>query len=155
MPVRFQPSRHPAGEVASVQGYTPASDQTIVKGDIVTYDNAADDLNEHGLATDVEDVLGVALEGAESGTADSPSGEVAVAKATRDTVFMGQVVNSSAVVTDLSSISIGDQYGVVVLDGIHYVDEEDTSNVLVQIVDIDDDIDVVWFKFLESTLQEP
>jgi len=85
----------------------------------------------------------------------------AIAKADRNTAFVAKAWDTGAVTEDLSAVVIGDQYGLIKSGTDFYVDLDDTTNVLVQIVKIDDDNtnsglgSVLWFKVIESALQEP
>jgi hypothetical protein len=58
-------------------------------------------------------------------------------------------------------VNVGDQYGLVKDGNDFYVDLSDVVNVMVQITKVDNDLtqsglgSVLWFKVLESALQEP
>lgn len=160
MPMRFQPAKFGQSEVPNVQEYPGYNDPTFLRGAPVSYDVSNDGLIVHPGTTTVTDILGIALHGITAGVSESPSGLVAVAKA-KNQEFVGQVVaggvSANVVLTDLSGISIGDQYGMIVGTdpaGVWYVDFSDTSNVVLEISRIDDDLDIVWFKFLDSACQE-
>lgn len=152
-PIRMQPSRLPNGDAPNVMNYPPGSTTTFEKGAVVTLSSG--DVVEHGGGTTTTGIRGVSLEGVLDGTPDNPGDEVAVAIADRSQVFMGQAISGTTVQTDLSGITIGDQYGIVASSGDWYVDVADTTNVVLEIVDLDDDIDVVFFKFLEASLDAP
>lgn len=155
MAFRFQPARMPAGDAPNVMNYPPDSAATYEKGAVVTIDGDGE-VDEHGGGATTTGVRGVALEGVTSGSPDNPGDEAAVAVADRNVIFAGQVDNGGSVVTDIAgNITIGDQYGIVDVNGVWHVDLTDTSDVVLEVVDFDDDIDVVFFKFLEASLQAP
>jgi len=59
------------------------------------------------------------------------------------------------VLTDLSSLIIGEQYGIIInTAGEWAVDTSETTSLIVEITRIDDDLDIVWFKILDSVCQE-
>lgn len=154
MSVRIQPSQFPHGEVPWVQGLTPNSSATFLRGCAVAI-NSSGEAIIHPLAAVVDDFYGIALCDVTSGVSDSPSGEVQVARATKDATFLGQVVaggvDVDVVLTDLSGLSVGDKYGMIInTAGEHMVDFSDTTNVVLQITKIDDNLDIVWFQFLEA-----
>lgn len=154
MPIRIQPSQFPHGEVPWVQGMTPNSSLTCIRGNAIKI-NTDGEAIIHPLATTVDDFYGIALCDVTSGVSDSPSGELQVARCTKDATFLGQVVaggvDVDVVLTDLSGIDIGDKYGMIINTATeHMVDFSDTTNVVLQITKVDDNLDLVWFQFLEA-----
>ena len=158
MSFRMQAAQFPQGGYPEGSDRVPASDQTFPGGTPVTWDTGAQDLNEHALATVVTNVLGVSVEGVSAGVAENPSGTVNYIKAGRNQVFVAKLVNGSGVVQvpDLANIDLN--YGLLkVGTGLSMwfgVDESDTTNVHVKVIDIDLERDLVYFKFLESVIQE-
>jgi len=155
MSIRFQPSKFGAtGGFPDTQGYVVDGSLTVLRGAVMRYIPANDDVDEHPGTTTVVDILGVAGCDVASGVSDDPAGTLPVFKA-KDIEFAGSVINAGTILTDLSTISIGDQFGVLKhSDNEWYVDEADVTNVTVQITKIDDDLNLVWFRFLESAIQE-
>ena len=155
MGFKIQPSKVSAGPAApEVFPLTPEAAQTFEKGAPIRI--VSGEAQEHPLVTTVTGLYGFALEGmASAGVSDNPSGDVHVAKANRMTEFVAQCVTSAVLETDLSAVSIGDQYGLLKSGTDFYVDLSDQVNVHVQITKIDDNLNVVWFAVLESVLQEP
>jgi hypothetical protein len=158
MAIRFQPAKFGQSEVANVQSYDPYSTVTAYRGAPVQYDVANDGIIVHPGTTTVIDILGIILHDIVAGVSDDPAGLCVVAKA-KNQEFIGQVVaggvDVDVVLTDLSGISIGDQYGMIInTAGEWFVDFSDTTNVVLEIARIDDDLDIVWFKFLDSACQE-
>jgi len=154
MPIRIQPSQFPHGEVPWVQGLPPNASATFLRGCAVAI-NTSGEAIIHPLSTTVDDFYGIALCDVTAGVSDSPSGEVQVARCTKDATFLGQVVaggvDEDIVLTDLSGLAVGDSYGMIInTAGEHMVDFSDTTNVVLQITKIDDDLDVVWFQFLAA-----
>ena len=126
---------------------------TCNKGRVVT--NTAGAAVLHALGATVTNIYGVTLEGAAAGVTDGPGTLLAIAKANKQTNFVSKCVDTGALTADLSGVTVGDQYGMLTVGGQDYIDLDDTTNVVAQITKIDDDLNVVWFVFLESTLQEP
>ena len=154
MPFYTQPGRTlgSGGDVPNVVNLDAGS-ITCNKGRVVT--NSSGSAVLHGLASTVTGVYGITLEGAAAGVTDGPGTLLAIAVADRNTEFVSKVVSSSAIITDLSSMTVGDQYGMLLVSGQDYIDLDDTSQVITQITKIDDDLNAVWFLFLESALQQP
>ncbi len=163
MTFRMQPSK-----LDGSAGLSPQSGPDIgveaaelfPKGAVLRLDTTTLLLEEHPLGVTVVDVHSVSLAGVEvAGTLDDPSQLMVYARANLQTEFVAKVDNAGSVVTDIaaSAIEIGLEFGLIKvgagLDGEWRVDELDTTDVLCVITKIDDDLDLVWFKFLSSTLQ--
>ncbi len=113
----------------------------------------AGEVEEHAGATTVTGILGVSGHGTEgAGDSESPSGECVVFKAHGGQVYLGQMIDTAVVKTDLSGIVVGVEYGIIKVGGDWYVDFEDTTNVVLTIQKVDDNLDIVWFKFLDSAV---
>ena len=155
MSIRMQPSRFGTSPAPNVQGYTPGAGQTYLRGAVVTYVVASDDVDEHAGGAVVTLVLGVSAHDVTAGVSDDVSGNVTVYKAL-DQEFAGSVLTAaSAVATDLSGVSIGDTFGIIKhTDNEWYVDLGDTGDVVLTISKIDDNLNIVWFRFLLSAVQE-
>ena len=153
MPFEMQPARQKgsAGNVPDVVTLLAAS-LTISKGQVVK--NSAGTAIVHPLVTNVLLVYGVTLEADVSGTSDGVDSTLLhIARADTLTEFVSKVVNSSGVIqTDLSGLSVGDTHGILTNSNQDYVDQDDTTNVLVTLTKIDDELDIVWFSFIPSTL---
>ena len=155
MPFYTQPGRTlgSGGDVPNVNNLDAGS-ITCNKGRVVT--NTSGSAVLHGLVATVTGVYGITLEGAAAGVADGPdSSLIAIAVADRNTEYVSKVIVSGAITADLSNLTVGDQYGMITVSSQDYIDYDDTSNVIAQITKIDDDLNVVWFLFLESALQQP
>lgn len=163
MSFQMQPSK-----LDGSAGLTPQSGPDLAveatelfpKGAVLTLNTTTTELEEHALAAVVTNVHSVSLAGLESaGLVNDPSGLMVYARANLQTEFVAKVDNAGAVVTDIaaSAIELGVQFGLIKvgtgLAAEWRVDELDVTNVLVVITKIDDDLDLVWFKFLTSTLQ--
>ena len=154
MPFYTQPGRTlgSAGDVPNVVNLD-AGTITCNKGRVVT--NTTGSAVLHGLAATVTGVYGITLEGAASGVTDGPGTLLAIAVADRNTEYVSKVIVSGAITDDLSSMTVGDQYGMITVSSQDYIDFDDTTHHIAQITKIDDDLNVVWFLFLESALQQP
>lgn len=155
MSIRMQPSKFGTSPAPNTQGYTPGAGETFLRGAVVTYVVASDDVDEHAGGGVVTLVLGIAAHDVTSGVSDDVSGEVLVFKAL-DQEFAGSALTgASAVATDLSGVSIGDVYGIIKhTDNEWYVDLGDIANPVLTITKIDDNLNIVWFRFLLSAVQE-
>lgn len=151
----MQPGRQlgSAGNVPNVNNLDSGS-ITCNKGRVVT--NTAGSAVLHALGATVTNIYGVTLESCAAGVSTGAvTTLLAIAVADRNTEFVSGVVDGGAVTADLSAMTVGDQYGLLTVSGQDYIDLDDTSNVVVQITKIDDDLDIAWFLFLESALQQP
>lgn len=137
----------------------PGSDQTYPRGTPVTWDTGSQELDEHGGGATVTNILGVSQEGVVSGTADNPSGKVSVALASRNNVFAAKLTNGSGTVQTPDAANINVEYGFLKNGSGSTqwwsVDESDTSNVVLEVIGIDTERDIVFFKFIESAIQQP
>lgn len=153
MAIRFQVARLPAGKSPNVQSYPIDSAASFTRGAVLALD-AQGEVTEHAGGATVTGILGVALQGTSAAGTPDFGDEIQVAIADRNQIFMGQLINAGTIQT-ASDATIGDTYGVIEVSDEWYVDEADTTNVVVEIVDTDDDLNVVFFKFIESALAQP
>lgn len=160
MSFAMQPARFPAGSgFPSGDDRTPGSDQTYPRGTPVTWDTGSQELDEHAGGATVTDILGVSLEGVEAGEAFNPSGLVGVALASRQNVFVAKLTDGAGVVQTPAESDINVEYGILKndsgLDAWWSVDQSDTTDVVVEVIGIDTERDLVFFKFIESAIQQP
>lgn len=154
---RMQPVGTAGGGWISGYERTPGSDQTYPKGTVVTWDTTSQELDEHAGGTTVIDIAGVSAEGVSAGVADNPSGKVNFIHAAHPQLFTAKLTNGSGTVQVPDEANIDVQYGILKngtgLDAWWSVDESDTTNVVVQVVDIDTERNIVFFQFLDSAVQ--
>ena len=157
MPFQMQPAQFPTGGYPEGRERAPGSDQTYYRGTPVTWDTASQELDEHALGATVTNILGVSAEGVVAGTAENPSTYVNYYASTRSNVFMASLTNNAGVVQTPDTANINVQYGLVKTgsgtDAVFTVDESDTTHVVVEVVDIDTERNIVFFKFIESAIQ--
>lgn len=153
MPFVMQPGKvkGSGGDVPNVVEMDAGS-ITCLKGRVITLTSGSAVL--HALGATVTGLYGVSLEGAAAGVGDGPDSDIlVVARFDRNQEFVSKVVVSGAVATDLSGLTVGDQYGMITVSSQDYIDFDDTSNVVATITKIDDDLNVVWFALIESAIQ--
>lgn len=160
----FQAARVPGGRTPSVISVAYTTGQTFKKGALLAY-VAAGTVSECG--ADPTLVAGVALDPAGSkpgfDAANSPTvvtgrvQEVSMAVANRQTVFSGRFVTvAGGDPTVPTQTLINEQYGVAKdANGLWYVDGDEVTTKSVEIVDIDADRKIVFFKFMEAALDTP
>lgn len=160
----FNIGRLPTG-TPDIISYQYTSGQTFKKGALVV-DVAAGTISECG-ADPTTGVLGVALEDANSrpggaGIMGDPSyitggnkNEVSVAVASRSALFSCRGVNGATDPVTPTVSHIGEQYGVVKSGDDWCLDEAETVNVVVEVVDVDIDQKIFFVKFLEAVLALP
>lgn len=158
MPFRMQPTRFPSGGWPESYARPPGSDQLYPKGTVVTWDAANGELDEHGGGTTVTNIAGVSLDGCSAtGVAADPSGDVSFTFAGSQQYFVAKLTNGSGTVQTADVNNIGVQYGILKngsgLAAWWSVDEADTTNVVVEVVDIDTERNVVIFRFIDSAIQ--
>lgn len=156
MPFHMQPAQFPNGGYVNGDDRTPGSDQTYPIGTPVTYDTASHEVDEHGGGSTVTNVLGVSLEGVVAGVADNPSGLVGFAYA-RGNRFMAKLTNGSGVIQTVDEGNINVRYGML-KNGTGSnqwwsVDEADTTDVVLEVTGIDTELNVVFFQFIDSAVQ--
>lgn len=150
--IHFQPSRKAGGDI-EVRNIAPDAAATFTLGSILARDTDPELIVEHGGGSTVTGILGVAMGGCTAGVPTFGS-KVPVAIATVEQEFMGQVwdVSGSAVATAAAGTHEGVSFGVVKINNDWYVDEEDTSNVVVRVTKVMPEINAVLFKFLASAI---
>ncbi len=152
----MQPARFPAGGWPEGEEYTPGSDQTYPRGVPVIWATGSQELDAK--ATDpTTDILGISLEGVAAGTADNPSSKVNVAHAVRTTVFMAKLTSSAGAVVTADEANVGVTYALL-KNGSGAtqwwsVNEDDSSGGVAEVIDIDTERNLVFFKFTEASIQ--
>jgi hypothetical protein len=163
----FRPAYVETGTVPSTIHYAVKSGEDFVAGAPLTINaGEVDELD----TDDVTLIVGVAAAADESAfgydMGDSPTvvtgraNTVPVWRATRDTVFIGQLSNGTSALVVPDAANVGVAYGVIrQSDGTWTVDENDTTNDVVTVIDFvtqgpecSDASGLVYFKFLQSTL---
>jgi hypothetical protein len=159
----FFPARTIGGTVPDTKRRVYKSGETWAIGALMVFD-ANGELVECG--ADPSLISGVAAQASDTGPgfamADSPSVityralETTIFEANRNTVFSGRGVNGGTDPVTPTQTMLDTQFGVAVdANGIWVVDIADTTNLRVEIVDIDIDNKIFYFKFLEAVLSLP
>lgn len=136
-----------------------ADGQTFKKFAVVIR-NASGTIEED--TTDPTGIVGVTLQGAATGHGYGVPNEddtvvftgreqkVCVALAVPTVEFIGRIVDGSDEDVTVSDALVGDEYGVKKVGDDWVVDSTDTTNVCVEITDIDEERDLVYFIFLAA-----
>lgn len=167
MPRPFQPARFAGAGAPENQSMQYAVGQTYVKGAVLVYEGGATGNVIEGGA-DPAAIVGVALEAADSKpgfnmnfnpTVVATTGrvrETTVAKANRQTIFTGRIVNGGTDPVTPAQTDIGKTYSILKAAGGEWtLDAADVANQRVRIVDIDIDAKIAFFRFLEANLATP
>ena len=164
MAFKIQPSQlsGSAGLVPSVTNPVPEATQVFEKGAPIRI--VAGEAEEHTLVAVVVDLFGFSLKGTPLGTNDplASIGTISVAKADRNTAFVSRAATAGAETDDISAVLLGDQFGLIKIVDDFFVDLDDVTDVVLQIVKITsgtptsaEGLNLLWWKVLESALQEP
>lgn len=160
----FKPAR--MNEMSpEIQALEVTAAQTFKEGACVV-DVAAGTISECG--ADPAAIYGVALQAAFTNpgnavanaaqnvfTTGGQPNRVSVAIANRRTIFSGRGVNGATDPVTPALTNIGEVYGLASASGEWVIDIAETSNTRVEIVDIDIDNKIFYFKFLEANLARP
>ncbi len=160
---KIQPARFGGATAAEHQSMQYTGTPSFKKGAILIF--AAGFVAEGG--ADPTGIVGVSNEDAESKPGKGLShdaavvartgsvSEVTVARANRNTVFSGRMVNGGTDPVTPVQADIGTAYGLLKVANDWVVDQTETVNTRLRIVDIDIDNKLVFFKFLETALATP
>ncbi len=155
---QMQPAQLPSGGFPEGSDRASGSDQTYYRGTPVTWDTSSQELDEHALAATVTNILGVSAEGTVAGVEENPSGTVNFYYAARTTVFMAKLTNNAGVVATADTANINVEYGIVKTGSgtaaVFSVDESDTTHKVLEVIGIDTYRNIVYFKFMESAIQQ-
>lgn len=147
----IQPSRRAAG-TPEIRQMVPTAAADLTKGEPVQRNAADPDLIEaHAGGATVTGILGFAM-GPVSAGEPAYGDTIPVAIANTDTEFLGQMMNAGSLVTPVAATHLGVSYGLIEVNGAWYVDEADTTNVVVRITEVFPDIGCVLFKVLPSAI---
>ena len=154
---RFQPSRR-AGGPPEIKEFDIQASATFPHGAPMQRDTVESDIEEHAGGSTVTGIIGVSMFGVSSGVPAAKGGtafgtRVQVAVARQDTEFAGMMINSTTIQTPAAGNN-GTQYGMVKYGSEWYVDEADTSNVVLTITGFDANTKIVFFKFLASAIAD-
>ncbi len=133
-----------------VRNYTPTA-AAILRGAPVTLSSGS--VVEHGGGAVVTGILGINMQDVDAAGAPAIGDKTQIQIARDNVVFLAAVTDAGTVVTDLSSIEVGTDYGIL-KSTTWYVDIADESHVVLRIVKIFDDLNLVAFKFLASAIME-
>lgn len=154
--IRFQPSRR-SGGAPEVKEFDIQSSASFPDGAPMQRDTVESDIEEWDPSgNNVTGVIGVSMFGVSSGVPAAKGGtafgtKVLVAIANRDTEFVGTMINGTTIQTPNSGNN-GTEYSVLKVSGEWYVDEGDTSDVVLTITGFDANRKVVFFKFIDSAV---
>ena len=148
----FQPARRASG-APEIRQITPESSATIALGEVLQRDTNPEFVEPHAGGATVTGILGISMGVVTAGT-PAFDNVVPVAIANVDQEFLGKVwdVSGSVVQTAAVATHEGVSFGVVKISGQWYVDEEDTTDVVVRVTKVLLDINAVLFKFLASAV---
>lgn len=154
--IRFQPSRR-SGGAPEVKEFDIQSSASFPDGAPMQRDTVESDIEEWDPSgNNVTGVIGVSMFGVSSGVPAAKGGtafgtKVLVAIANRDTEFVGTMINGTTIQTPNSGNN-GTEYSVLKVSGEWYVDEGDTSDVVLTVTGFDANRKVVFFKFIDSAV---
>lgn len=158
MPFQMQAAQFPHGGWPEATDRVPGAAAEFPKGTLVTFNTGTQRLDEHAGGATVTNIAGVSLEGVRAGDADNPSGTVNFTKATRSNVYVASLVNAGGVVQVPDAANLNVNYGLLKVGSGQNawwgVDESNVTDVVVEVIDIDLERDLVYFKFIESAIQE-
>jgi hypothetical protein len=151
--IYFQPSQ--GSEPPEILHYTPEGSATLTLGEPVQRDSNPELIEAHAGGSTVTGILGTALGTCVSGAVPHPGSKVMVAIANRKTLWLGQVwdVSATAIATAAVATHEGVEFGMVEASGRWYVDEEDTSNVVLRVVKVLTHINAVLFRWIGSAIE--
>lgn len=152
MSVHMQPSRIPQGESPEVLNKPVNGSETFEVGTVLK--DVSGSWGEVTVDSDNGSLEAVSLEGAENGSPDSPADELTAALITDDTYFICEVWDSSAGsrVTDLSSLTVGDQGDLEVNNDIYRYDSNSNASAALEIVAVFPDHELVLVEFISSVV---
>lgn len=153
MSTHIQPAYKIGGGEPEVVRCTINTTQNFGIGAPVSYTVGTGAVSEHALGATVTGIYGFAMEAVASSLSAGPdSAGCLVCKATDSQVYSGKLYNSGIVAPDADNL--GRQYGLVNVSDKYYVDESDTTDVVVEVMRIDTKNNLVYFKVITSARDE-
>jgi len=162
----FRPGKFAGATAPDTQSMVYTTGQTFLSGAVLVYDGVTGKVIEGG--ADPTLIAGVSADKAAGKPGFSMSQdssvvartgtveEVSVHKANRQTEFSGRMVNGGTDPVTPVQADINKVYGLLKTAGNDWVvDQAETVNTRVEIVDIDVDSKIVFFKFMEAHLGQP
>ncbi len=151
--IRIQPSRRSAGP-PTYQEFDIQATATFPHGAPMQRDTVESDIEEHAGGGTVTGIVGISMFGVAAGVPAAKGStaygtRVIVAIADVDTEFVGTLINATVVQTPDAGNN-GTSYGIVKVSGEWYVDEADTSDVVLTTTGFDAALQIVFFRFLAS-----
>jgi hypothetical protein len=156
----FIPARGGAG-VPVTQSMVMTASQTFKRGAVLIFASGGAGTVEEG-STDPTPIVGVAAEDANTKPGESLGfddsvvartggsvGEISVHRANRMTIFSGRG-SSNPTLTNIDEV-----YGIVKSGDDWIVDLTESSNTRLEVVDIDTNENIFFFKFMEAHLATP
>ena len=163
---RFTAARFSGAGIAVHQSMVYTAAQTFKRGAVLIFAAGGAGTVEEGGA-DPTPIVGVSMENAASkpgfevghstfviATTGRVS-EVTVARANRQTIFSGRAVNGATDPVTPTQSHIDEVYGILKSSNDWVIDIAETVNTRIEIVDVDIDEKIFFFKFLEANLATP
>lgn len=153
--IPFQPARK-AGNGFEVQQMDPTSALTIYYGAPVQRNSGTPSQIEEAAGTStVTGILGVTMGGSTSG-APGYGTTLPIARASTTVEFIGQVYDVSGAVVQTAAVATheGKEFGMIKSGNYWYVDEEDTTDVVLRVTKVLTDINAVLFKFIDTAIED-
>jgi hypothetical protein len=157
----INPARTPGTTIPMTQSGKYATGQTFKKGAVLTL--SAGELIEDTSPVTGATIIGIAAEAAGSrpgyNVANSDvttvytnrEQEISYVRADPTIIWSGQLVNNSATAVTPGQTDIGVNYGLKAYSGEWYVDKNQTAgNACVTVVDIDTQLNIVFFKIMPA-----
>ena len=152
--IPFQPAQRASG-APEYREFDIQASATFTHGSPMQRDATPSDIEEHDGGAVVTGIIGVSLFGVDSGVPSAKGSTaygttVIVGIANADQLFLGQLSASSAVVTPTSADKR--TYGMIKVVDDWYVDQDDTTDVVLQVITTYPNIKAVLFKFLTASI---
>jgi hypothetical protein len=152
--IYFQPSQ--GSEPPEILHFTPTATATLTLGEPVQRNSSnPNQIEAHPGGSTVTGIVGCAMGTVTNGAMPHPGNKVMVALANRKTLWLGQVydVSGGVVATVSPSAHEGRDFGMIEVGGRWYVDEEDTTDVVLRVVRVLPQLNAVLFRWLGPAVE--
>lgn len=155
----FRPARSNLGAFEVEELEVESTAEIDIGAPLQRNDSDASVVEEHAGGDTVTGIIGVALQGTSAAGTPDFGGKVQVAKASQQTAFIGRVLDTGADPDAVATVAgdgtyLGNEYGMIKSGDVWYVDEDDTTDVVLTVIKELPERNAVLFKFLASAIAD-
>lgn len=157
MAIRMAPAQFGGLNSPPVRNFAVEASAEIAIGEVVQRDSTnPEQIEPHAGGATVTGILGVAMGLTSAAGTPIFDDKIPVALAVENIEFIGQILDTGGgnVIATVAGDAtyLGNQYGIIKNSGVWYLDEDDTTHVVTEVMQELPELNAVLFRFLDSAI---